>query len=128
LTSERVSASFKRNRRLLEAKDFKRVFDENCYRSSNQNLLILAINSPQSTTSSRLGLVVAKKNARRAVDRNRIKRLTREYFRLHIAQNSAQIDFVVLAKPGINGMDNNGVRHTLKSLFDNVLRKANHAK
>lgn len=128
LIPEKPSASFKRRRRLLEAKDFKRVFDDNRFRSSNQSLLILAINNPPTTTSSRLGIVVAKKNARRAVDRNRIKRLTREYFRQQIAPLSCTMDYVVLARPGISSLDNRGVRVALKSLFDNVLRKASNEK
>lgn len=124
---EKPSASFKRHRRLLEAKDFKRVFDDNRYRASNQNILILAIGNPP-TASSRLGIVVAKKNARRAVDRNRIKRLTREYFRQQIAPLSLPMDYVVLARPGVSDLDNGGVRIALKLLFDNVLRKASNEK
>lgn len=127
LIPERSSANFKRRRRLLEAKDFKRVFDENTFRSSNQNILVLALDS-SSTTSARLGIVVAKKNVRRAVDRNRIKRLTREYFRQQVAPISYPMDFVVLARQGVGRLDNDGVRGALKGLFDTLLRKAAHAK
>lgn len=128
LIPEKPSASFERHRRLLEAKDFKRVFDDNQFRSSNQNLLILAIKNPPPIKSSRLGIVVAKKSVRRAVDRNRIKRLAREYFRQQVAPLSCAMDFVVLARPGIGGMENNNVRTMLGSLFDSVLRKATNEK
>jgi ribonuclease P protein component len=48
----------------------------------------------------RLGLAVSRKTARRAVDRNRIKRIVRESFRSTQAQWTDQpIDFVVVAKP-----------------------------
>lgn len=53
----------------------------------------------------RLGLVVARKTLRRAVDRNRIKRVVRESFRLHRADLPPR-DIVVMprqvagAKPG----------------------------
>ena len=45
----------------------------------------------------RIGLTVAKKNVRRAHERNRIKRLTRESFRLRQHELPAA-DFVVVAK------------------------------
>lgn len=128
LIPEKPSANFERRRRLLEAKDFKRVFDDNRFRSSNQSLLILAIKNPPPIKSSRLGIVVAKKNVRRAVDRNRIKRLAREYFRQQIAPLSCAMDFVVLARPGLGGMENSDVRTALGSLFDTVLRKAANEK
>lgn len=45
----------------------------------------------------RLGLAIAKKNSKRAVDRNKIKRVTRESFRLQQHELSA-LDIVVLAR------------------------------
>lgn len=48
----------------------------------------------------RIGLTVAKKNVRRAHERNRIKRLTRESFRLRQHELPA-MDFVVVAKKGL---------------------------
>ena len=51
-------------------------------------------------TNARLGLVVAKKNVRLAVDRNRFKRLVRESFRRrqHLLEG---IDIIVLARRGV---------------------------
>jgi ribonuclease P protein component len=48
---------------------------------------------------SRLGLVVSKKVGK-AHDRNRVKRLVREYFRTHRNDLVSRIDLVVVAKPG----------------------------
>ena len=45
----------------------------------------------------RLGLVVSKKNARRALDRNRIKRLVRESFR-HVSAELSAVDVLVLPR------------------------------
>ena len=88
---------------------------------------MLAAASP-TTQNSRLGIVVAKKNVRRAIDRNRIKRLTREYFRQQVSPRSSSLDFVVLARQGMGNLNNCDVRMALKSLFDSVLKKASHEK
>ena len=56
--------------------------------------------SKTETGVSRLGLVVSKRVGRRAHDRNRIKRLVREFFRLNRAGFDPPLDVVVLAKPG----------------------------
>ncbi|MBD3744369.1 ribonuclease P protein component [Klebsiella pneumoniae] len=48
----------------------------------------------------RIGLTVAKKNVKRAHERNRIKRLTRESFRLR-QHELPPMDFVVVAKRGL---------------------------
>ena len=64
---------FKKTQRLLNASDYKQVFDYNGAKVANSSLLILA--KPSVKYPSRLGLVVAKKNIPTAVQRNRIKRV-----------------------------------------------------
>ncbi len=49
---------------------------------------------------SRLGTVVSKKVSKRAHDRNRVKRLLREYFRTRRAEVAPPLDLVVVAKRG----------------------------
>jgi ribonuclease P protein component len=48
-------------------------------------------------TTARLGLAIAKKSVKKAVDRNRIKRVVRESFR-HQKWTLSNIDFVVLCR------------------------------
>jgi len=88
--------SFKKTQRLLNASDYKQVFDHNRVKVANSSLLILA--KPTDGCPSRLGLVVAKKNIPTAVQRNRIKRVARETFRKKQFQGS--LDVVFLARQG----------------------------
>ena len=68
----------------------------------------------------RIGLTVAKKNVRRAHERNRIKRLTRESFRLRQHELPA-MDFVVVAKKGVADLDNRALSEALEKLWRRVL-------
>jgi ribonuclease P protein component len=69
---------FPRTARLLKPNDFKRVF-KNSSASSDRYFKVLS--RPNGGEVSRLGLAVSKKVDKRAVGRNRIKRLARESFR-----------------------------------------------
>ena len=61
-------------------------------------------------------MAVARKTCRRAVDRNRIKRITRESFRHHIAGNVGNVtkDFVVMAKAEAVAASNAVLRRSLE--------------
>ncbi len=85
---------FKRTSRLLNAADYQNVFEQPL-RAVDKYFTVLA--KANQTNESRLGLAISKKNARRAVDRNRIKRIARENFRIHQGE-LAGLDFVVMAK------------------------------
>tara|TARA_B100001057_G_scaffold381659_1_gene387569 strand:- start:344 stop:550 length:207 start_codon:yes stop_codon:yes gene_type:complete len=67
--------------------------------------------------------VVAKKNIRRAVRRNRIKRLVREQFRHHRFDEA--IDLVVLARSSADQMDNPSVLQELDRLWSALGQKVN---
>lgn len=96
--------------RLLKPDEFSRVF-KNPLRSSDRLLTILA--KPNEIGHARLGLAISKKHAKRAVDRNRIKRLVRESFRLNLAQLPA-IDLVVMAKPMTRSAENQQISQALQ--------------
>ena len=86
-------AGFSRQARLLRKRDFDGVFKKPA-RSSDHFFTILF--SQGSTTQPRMGLAIAKKAAKRAVDRNRIKRLCRESFRQQ--DNLPVVDLVVMTR------------------------------
>ncbi|MEM7294418.1 MAG: ribonuclease P protein component, partial [Pseudomonadota bacterium] len=70
----------------------------------------------------RLGMALAKKNLKRAVDRNAAKRVIRESFR---RQRDALggLDLVVLSKRGIEVNDKRGLHDGLESLWRDLNRK-----
>ncbi|MEN8220394.1 MAG: ribonuclease P protein component [Pseudomonadota bacterium] len=96
---------FTRQLRLLKAQDYKYVFERPA-KSTDPYLTVLA--RPNGRDFARLGLAISKKRLKRAVDRNRLKRLIRESFRHH-QSHLAGLDCVVLAKNGVAQVNN----HTL---------------
>lgn len=85
---------FRRRRRLQRPAEYHRVFAASD-RSSDRFFNVLARHNEG--VGPRLGLAVSKRVAKRAVARNRLKRLAREVFRQQRALPS--LDFVVIAKP-----------------------------
>ncbi len=109
---------FPRSVRLLSAADYSRVFKAP-KKSSDAFFTVLA--RPANGDFARLGLAISKRNARRAVDRNRLKRLIREYFRLH--QNELKVfDLVVMAKPPALKQSNERLRNSLSRLCEPIKR------
>ncbi|HET8709725.1 MAG TPA: ribonuclease P protein component [Spongiibacteraceae bacterium] len=110
--------------RLLTPADFKQVFDAADLRVSNKELLILA--RVNLLDRPRLGLVIAKKHIRLATQRNRIKRVIRESFRAQqFALTSAHsIDTIVLARSGVDKLDNRTLHDLLRQLWQQLHRKA----
>jgi len=120
-------ACFSRHVRLLKADEFSRVF-KNPVRSSDRYLTILAVarnvidgENADSCLSSRLGLAISKKNAKRAVDRNRIKRIIRESFRKNL-QKLPPIDLVVMAKPVTKNADNQQIFLSLEQHWNKLVK------
>ena len=109
--------AFPTDHRLLEAADFSRVFDAAEHRASHKHLLMLAVTNELGF--HRLGLVIAKKNVRLAVQRNRVKRLIRESFR-HLPAPRTGLDVVVLARRGIDQLDNASLSTILRQQWQKL--------
>lgn len=112
---------FGKNRRLLGASDFQPVFKNARFKVSCQHILVLAVagNLP----SPRLGLVIAKKNVARAVDRNRVKRILRESFR-HNQGLLPAVDIVILARSGIGSLGKDVIRSRIDKLWQDLIQKS----
>lgn len=121
--------SFSKSLRLLTPRDFKQVFDAAAFKVSTKEVLILA--RVNQLDHPRLGLVIAKKHVRRATERNRIKRVIRETFR-HQQQlftgPEMGLDVVVLARGGVDRLDNRALHEQFNSLWRQLQRKAGRQK
>ncbi len=91
--------AFRKHQRLTDARAYGRVFKK-ARRSRDKCFTVLARSRTpgHSGTPGRLGLAVSKKHCRKATERNRIKRLARESFRLHQSRLRG-LDLVVLNQP-----------------------------
>jgi ribonuclease P protein component len=104
---------------LHAAAEFGRVFAEPV-RSSDRFFTVLARSTGRA--AARLGLTVSRRAAKRAVDRNKLKRLARESFRHHSAL--PPWDFVVLARPGAAAADRRALRASLDRHFEQLTNAA----
>lgn len=116
-----LDKSFCKTRRLLGADDYSRVFDAPDARASHRNLLLLARRN--TGPRHRLGLVVAKKNVKLAVQRNRLKRVTREFFR-QLPASEPPLDVIVLARRGLGELDNTELSSILRQQWLKLERHA----
>lgn len=110
---------FRRAYRLLTQAQYARVFGGS-RRFGRRHLTVLV--SPNTVGFARLGLAVSRKSARRAVDRNRIKRIARESFRQAHATLPA-VDIVLITRPGIASHPAPELRRTLDGLWVELNRR-----
>ncbi|TXR54723.1 ribonuclease P protein component [Reinekea thalattae] len=111
--------------RLLNAKDYQTVFDKVDVKAPCEHFLMLA--RFNTLKHSRLGFIFSKKNIRFAVQRNRIKRVTKDYFRLHNTE-VPDMDIIILARKGIDKLSNEEVRQLLKKQFNKLTKRSQQTK
>ena len=114
-----ADTGFSKAKRLLNAHDYSQVFDGPDARASHQHLLFLA--RVNNFSGHRLGLVIAKKNVRLAVHRNRIKRVSREFFRA-LPDDEPHLDVVLLARRGMGQLDNAELSSILQLQWEKLVR------
>ncbi|MEZ5464095.1 MAG: ribonuclease P protein component [Lysobacteraceae bacterium] len=125
-----TSAAFTRQARLLTPADFQRVFAKGRRFNSPHLQLIARPRDPvvnatdvdsetrhvAEPSPARLGLTVAKRVAKRAVDRNRVKRIARDSFRRH-QHRLTGLDLVLVARGGIAELPGNALHEALETLW-----------
>lgn len=111
--------SFPGRDRLPDAGAFSRVFNTADVRASHKYILLLA--ATNDLGHHRLGVIVARKNVRLAVQRNRFKRLIREFFRQQPG-SAPGLDVIVLARKGVDTLDNATLSTIVRQQWDKLLR------
>jgi ribonuclease P protein component len=112
-------AGFSRSDRLLTPEDYSWVF-QRPVKSADDCFTVLS--RFRGEGSPRLGLAVSKKNVKRAVDRNRIKRVIRESFR-HNRLLLVGLDIVVLGRQGMEKRSNRVLFDSLSGHWKTICEK-----
>jgi len=110
---------FSRELRLLTPTHFEYVFSNAIPSVSPQFTLLARANQ---TNNPRLGITISKKRVRRAHDRNRLKRIVRESFRLE-QQLLPNIDIVVVGKSGVDKLSNQELFALLSKLWKKLANR-----
>ncbi len=113
-----IAVAFKKQNRILKRSEFLKI-SEVGKRCHSRLFILLYVARPQAC--SRLGLIVTKKVGS-AVQRNRIKRLCREYFRHHRHRWSQPFDIVLIARRGAARATNAEIRLSLEKNFHQLPR------
>jgi len=114
-----VTYEFNRESRLLTPGQFQAVFSKPVrYGSSHITILI----TPNTCHNNRLGLAIAKKRIKLAVNRNRIKRQIRESFRLN-QHKLPHIDMVVMVKSGTDKLENKEINRQLEKIWRKIIQR-----
>jgi len=104
---------FSRELRLLTPTHFEYVFSNAIPSVSPQLTLLARFNT---SDNPRLGITLAKKRVKHAHDRNRLKRIIRESFRLE-RHSFPNIDIVVVGKSGLDKLSNQELFSLLSKLW-----------
>lgn len=116
------SISFSKDKRLLKGQEFQCVFNETTFKIHQSHLLFFVKLQPQ-TFSCRLGLAITKKKIKRANERNRVKRLIRENFRLNQQIFTKNIDIVVIVKQNTSMLSNHDIHQQCLNAFSQINEK-----
>lgn len=109
--------SFDRELRLLTPRHFNHVFSQSVRVGSPYITFVFRNNH---VDHPRLGFAIAKKQVKRAHERNRLKRVIREDFRLRQNQIPA-VDIIVMARTAAVALDNKEIRTILDKLWQRLL-------
>jgi ribonuclease P protein component len=111
-------ATFRPHERIRDPKDFRRAFERR--RSvADANLVIYGVENDRDY--ARIGISVSRKKVKKAVARNRIKRLLREAFRLSRAQLPRGVDLIVVPRGPALSFDQ--TLHALPNLARDAARR-----
>jgi ribonuclease P protein component len=110
---------FKRIQRILNKAEYDYVFKKAQKIVTSDFIVLYRSNN---LGHARLGLALSKKMIAKAHDRNRVKRLIRESFRL---RQLPDLDIIFLAKPGVAKQDNSVFYTKLSKTWDQLIAYSN---
>ena len=106
-----------KQQRLARPADYRRVYNSDYW----GNTRLFSFNALPTDGHTQLGVTVSKKVSKSAVQRNRIKRQIKEFFRLR--QNALEhTHLVITAKPACGAADDDERAASLSELWDKALR------
>ncbi|MDQ7988820.1 MAG: ribonuclease P protein component [Candidatus Dactylopiibacterium sp.] len=108
-----VSRSFRPAYRLCKTDEYSSVF---AFRRAVRGRYFVLHYRPSDHSTARLGVVVAKKLARRAVLRNFLKRMAREHFR-HARESLPRHDLILRLNAPVVGVSKSELRADMSSIF-----------
>jgi ribonuclease P protein component len=116
--------NFSRELRLLTPTHFEYVFNKAIPSVSPQLTLLARYNT---SDNPRLGITLAKKRVKYAHDRNRLKRIIRESFRLE-RHSFPNIDIVVVGKTGLDKLSNQELFILLSKLWKKLASRCEKSR
>ena len=116
---DKAEESFPRQLRLTTAVDFRQVFSKNI-RMGDAGITILV--SAHTGTKPRIGFAIAKKQIKKAVHRNGLKRIFRESFRKNQHRLPAR-DLVVMVRKQILLNDSMQLKASLDKHWNSIINR-----
>lgn len=112
---------FDKTRRLRNKNDYEHVFS-----AANKTITpeFVILHCKNSLGYARLGLALSKKKIAKANQRNRLKRLLRESFRVH--DKLPAVDMIFLARQGVAKIENYSVTANLGKAWEKLINFYEH--
>jgi len=122
MTGERSAtiAAFPKRYRLTKTDEFSSVFGFRKALKSPHFLLHYRLRAGEEVAGARLGLVVAKRFLKRSVDRNLIRRLAREHFRIVRSQLPSRDLILRLASKPVP-LDRRALAEEIRGLLSRII-------
>ena len=109
--------SYSRKYRLASKVEVQSVFAAKPKKISRQYLLVLY--TPNQLHHARLGIIAGKQHLRRAVDRNRVRRIIRESFRQQ-KETLKGFDVIVMIRSSCRALEANVIRNDIDHLWQAI--------